>query len=166
MTDNAQKQAQTKINRQNADAKSIGVELNKLAVIYGDRVDTTAGDAAVTEIKAQVVILDAQADITFPVVKLEADTIIPVKVPLWGSIPDVSYPQGATWDIDMNDYVEGDAPITFAVTTGALPTGITLNTDGTFSGTVTNAAGSGTFAVTATNSFGATESAWIGWAIV
>lgn len=47
----------------------------------------------------------------------------------------------------------GGAPVTWAVTAGALPDGLSLATDGTISGTATTA-GSVTFTVTATDRFG------------
>lgn len=52
----------------------------------------------------------------------------------------------------------GDAPITWAVTSGALPNGLTLGTDGVLSGTPTVAAAF-TFKVTATNYTGLVQSA-------
>lgn len=47
----------------------------------------------------------------------------------------------------------GTTPITWAVTVGSLPTGVSLGTDGVFSGTPTTAEAQ-TFTVTATNSEG------------
>ena len=79
----------------------------------------------------------------------------PIIVRWVDAIPPVSAPQGGTWDIDLNDYVAfGTTPITFAVDTGALPTGITLNANGTFSGTVTNSGGAGQVTFIATNAAG------------
>ncbi|MCM2397654.1 putative Ig domain-containing protein [Rhizobium sp. S95] len=51
----------------------------------------------------------------------------------------------------------GTAPYTFAVTSGSLPAGLTLATDGKLAGTPT-AEGSQTFTVTATDAYGATGS--------
>jgi len=70
-TENEVLQAQTKINRQNADAKELGTQINALAVVYGDRVNTSAGDDAVIAIANSVIDLFVQADITFPVVKFD-----------------------------------------------------------------------------------------------
>ena len=47
----------------------------------------------------------------------------------------------------------GTAPITWRVTSGSLPTGLSLNSDGTITGTPT-AQGESTFTVTATNDYG------------
>ena len=48
---------------------------------------------------------------------------------------------------------DGAKPITFSLSTGALPTGLTLNSDGTITGTPTEK-GNFNFAVTATNAYG------------
>lgn len=53
---------------------------------------------------------------------------------------------------------EGTAPYSFAVTSGSLPDGLTLSSNGTLSGTPTVAGGS-SFTITATDSYGATGSA-------
>ena len=86
--------------------------------------------------------------------------------PTWANIPAQNMSQGAAWPItDLDTLVISVGVTTFAVTTGALPTGITLNSDGTFTGTATNI-GSGTVAFTATDDNGAEESNWIEWSVV
>ena len=87
--------------------------------------------------------------------------------PSWvSSLADVNEPQGDTWDIDLQDYVYSDGlTVTFAVNTGALPTGITLNANGTFSGTVTDISGSGSVTFTATNANGTANSPALTWTI-
>ena len=82
------------------------------------------------------------------------------------SMPDVDVAQAGTWDIDLQDYVYSDGlTVTFAINTGALPTGITLNANGTFSGTVTDASGSGSVTFTATNANGTADSKTLAWTI-
>ena len=91
--------------------------------------------------------------------------LISLDAPVWAQLDDVIMAQGASWPmIDLDGYVITVGVTTFAVTTGGLPTGITLNADGTFSGTATNA-GAGTVAFTATDDNGATESGWIQWTV-
>lgn len=58
---------------------------------------------------------------------------------------------------DVNTATGTPAP-TFSITSGAAPTGVTLNADGTWSGTPT-ASGNFTFTVTATNSAGTADQA-------
>lgn len=85
--------------------------------------------------------------------------------PMWDpDLPDVNVGQGLPWTQDLNDYVSGDAPMTFVLEAGNLPTGISLNSDGTFSGTVTNLAGSGTAVYKATNGSGESVSSPQAWA--
>ncbi len=72
---------------------------------------------------------------------------------VWIAIPDQNVSQGGTWDIDLNDYVNGQN-LVFALNVGAPPTGITLNANGTFSGTVTNIGGAGSVSYTATDGAG------------
>jgi len=89
--------------------------------------------------------------------------IIANEAPVWATIPNQQMNQGDVWPItDLNDLCFGNGVISYTVTTGILPTGITLNTDGTFSGTATNS-GAGTVAFTATDTNGSTESNWIDW---
>lgn len=59
------------INRQNADAKSDSAAALAAATKAADRVNTTAGDNALIALTAELVIMDAQADITFPVEQVE-----------------------------------------------------------------------------------------------
>ncbi len=63
---------------------------------------------------------------------------------LWlGPIPDqTAFSQGDPWTLNLRDYV-ADQTATFVIVTGSPPTGITLNPDGTFSGTITNISGQG-----------------------
>lgn len=86
-------------------------------------------------------------------------------IPAWTAIPDTNVSQGLAWTINLNDYVTSDTPVTFAVTAGGPPTGITLNADGTFSGTVTNISGAGSCEYTATNLAGESVSGTHNWTI-
>lgn len=90
---------------------------------------------------------------------------VSVGPPVWSAIPDTNVPQAGTWTVDLNVYTTGTDPMTFALNTGAPPTGITLQSDGTFSGTVTNVSGAGSITYTATNSFGMSISATHNWTI-
>lgn len=74
-TQNADNAAVTLLNRQNADAKSDSAAALALATKAAERVNTTAGDNALIAIAAELVIMDAQADITFPVSQLESNGI-------------------------------------------------------------------------------------------
>ena len=84
---------------------------------------------------------------------------------IWGTLPNVDVAQGGAWTIDLQDFVLGDPVITFTVNTGGLPAGITLNANGTFSGTVTNLAGAGQVTFIATNSEGSSNSGTLDWTI-
>jgi len=87
-------------------------------------------------------------------------------LPRWvSSIPEMSAPQGGTWDYDLNDYIITGPIDTFSLPTGTLPTGITLNPDGTFSGTVTNIGGQGTSDFEATNVVDSVLSPRVSWSI-
>ncbi|NGO64105.1 autotransporter domain-containing protein [Rhizobium daejeonense] len=70
------------------------------------------------------------------------------------SLPDGTAAVAYSQSITANN---GTAPYTFAVTSGSLPAGLTLATDGTLAGTPT-AEGSQTFTVSATDAYGATGS--------
>lgn len=83
----------------------------------------------------------------------------------WTTMGEVNVSQGGTWDIELNNYVIGLRPVTFAIATGALPAGITLNVDGTFSGTVTPLSGTGSVTFNATNPDGTVESGTLNWSI-
>jgi hypothetical protein len=84
----------------------------------------------------------------------------------WYPIADVDdREQGETWTIFLKHDVVGVATITFAIDTGALPTGITLNADGTFSGTITDASGTGSVTFTASNADGDFDSGTLSWTI-
>ena len=85
-------------------------------------------------------------------------------LPVWLALPDQDISQGNPWPLDLKDYTIGETS-TYTINTGALPVGITLNADGTFSGTVTNLSGSGSVKFTATNSVGATNSGSLAWTI-
>ncbi len=84
-----------------------------------------------------------------------------VSLPKWVSLPSVEYTQGSAWTHNLNSYVTGSP--TFAISAGALPLGITLNADGSFSGTVTNDTGTGSVTYTATNDEGAVTSGIQSW---
>jgi large repetitive protein len=78
-------------------------------------------------------------------------TIVPVGVELKGSLTGAVYSETITAD-------GGTSPFTFALTSGALPTGTTLNsTSGVISGTTT-VAGTYSFTITITDSSGFTGS--------
>ena len=87
----------------------------------------------------------------------------PLAAPEWSSLPSVEYTQGSAWTHNLNSFVTGSLPITFAKNTGALPLGITLNADGSFSGTVTDSSGTGSITYTATNSEGTDVSGTQAW---
>lgn len=75
MTMNADNTAISLINRQNADVKADTAAALALATKAATRVDTTAGDNALIALTAELVILDAQADITFPTEQVEPNGI-------------------------------------------------------------------------------------------
>ena len=83
--------------------------------------------------------------------------------PEWSVLPSVEYEQGQPWTHNLNSYVTGYPQSTFSINAGSLPTGITLNSDGSFSGTVTNDSGTGSITYTATNSEGAVTSGIQTW---
>ena len=85
--------------------------------------------------------------------------------PTWIKLPPVRVPQGAPWTLQLTDYARGVDPLNFALDVGNLPTGITLNLDGSFSGTVTNAAGSGSAVFTVTDVNGSATSGTMAWTI-
>ena len=85
--------------------------------------------------------------------------------PSWAALPDVNVSQGGAWTQDLHNFTSGTDPMIFTLEAGNLPTGITLNLNGTFSGTVTNLAGAGTAVYLATNSAGATVSGNQAWTI-
>jgi hypothetical protein len=90
----------------------------------------------------------------------------PANLIIWaGSIPDPAVTQGNAWPLNLNDYVTGNPTITFAIETGSLPTGITLNANGTFSGTVTNLSGAGSVTFRATNATDSKVSPTLNWTI-
>lgn len=88
-----------------------------------------------------------------------------IRLPVWSTLPDVDVPQDEAWDLDLKDYVESPTPVTFTIVTGGLPTGISLNPDGTFSGTVTNISGAGSTTFRATNYAGSAVSDTLNWTI-
>ena len=85
----------------------------------------------------------------------------PLAAPEWSSLPSVEYTQGSAWTHNLNSFVTGSP--TFAISAGSLPAGITLNSNGSFSGTLTNASGTGSITYTATNETGATVSGIQSW---
>jgi len=93
--------------------------------------------------------------------KLQA--LIALDAPVWAHIDDQVMLQGGVWPMtDLDAYAISVGITVFTVTTGALPTGITINADGTFTGTATNV-GAGSVAFTATDDNGASESNVLGW---
>lgn len=87
----------------------------------------------------------------------------PLSAPTWLVMPVQDVSQGGAWSIDLNHFCV--AGVTYAVNSGALPTGITLNAHGTFSGTVTDASGSGSVSFAATNPNGVSISSPLLWTI-
>jgi|ERR1700722_3703944 len=78
-------------------------------------------------------------------------SIVPVAAALKGGVPGTAYSETITAD-------GGTSPFAFAVTSGALPTGTTLNsTSGVISGTP-SATGTFSFTITVTDSLGFTGS--------
>lgn len=75
-------------------------------------------------------------DFTPPTAPFETTCLAP---PIsWSILPSMSILIDQEYGIDLNDYVTAAVtPVTFTIATGTLPAGITLNTDGTFSGTAT-----------------------------
>ena len=90
---------------------------------------------------------------------------IAVNPPVWSALPDVNVVQGGSWTQDLNTFTTGLDPQTFSVATGTLPTGINLNSNGTFSGTVTNLGGAGSVTYNATNTSSVVESGTQDWTI-
>ncbi len=74
---------------------------------------------------------------------------------LTGTLPNATLNVAYTQTLHASG---GLAPYTYAITAGALPTGLTLSTDGTISGTPT-AVGASSFTVTATDSEGTPQTA-------
>lgn len=77
-----------------------------------------------------------------------------------GPVPVASELKGGTTGTAYSETISaqgGTGPYTFAITSGALPAGLSLSTSGTISGTPT-ATGTSTFTVTVTDSGGATGS--------
>ena len=72
-----------------------------------------------------------------------------------------------TWSVtDLDTQCISVGITTYAVTTGTLPTGISLNEGtGVISGNPTNS-GAGTVAFTATDDNGAVESSFVQWSVV
>jgi len=86
-----------------------------------------------------------------------------VTAPVWQTIPDQVMNQNDAWPIaDLDTICLSVGVTTFTVTTGVLPTGITLNANGTFAGTATNI-GAGSVAFTATDDNGVSESNILEW---
>ena len=80
-----------------------------------------------------------------------------VTIPVWGTIPDRSVAVGQAMGISLGTYISnngGDANITFGISSGTLPAGISLNPNGTFTGTATTEAAGVNIVYTATNSAG------------
>ena len=99
--------------------------------------------------------------------EVQIELIISASGPVWIALPSQNAAQGAAWTLDLNDYVTGVTISAFAIDTGALPTGITLDVGaaGTFSGTVTDASGSGSVTFDCTDANGTTTSGTLSWII-
>lgn len=101
---------------------------------------------------------NASIGINSPIIGVDSDTITPLTLSpaagaLTGGTKDAAY-TGVT--VTVTNLI---GPPTFAVTSGALPAGMTLNaTTGAISGTPT-VAGSNSFTITATDAYGNTGSA-------
>lgn len=87
--------------------------------------------------------------------------------PVWDDPIEVSLVTGSAYPIaDLNDFIIiGSQPITFTIDTGALPNGITLNTNGTFSGTTDVVSGAGSTGYLATNAAGAVASGFFKYTV-
>ena len=86
-------------------------------------------------------------------------------MPVWSTLPSVDVAQAGAWTLDLSDYCHSTETITYTVNTGTLPTGITLNANGTFAGTVTNVGGAGSVTFTATTTSATANSGTLGWTI-
>ena len=86
--------------------------------------------------------------------------------PIWlGSMPVVVVlTQGDTWPWVLDSYCVSALAISY-VSNLSLPPGITLNADGTFTGTASSISG-GTAEFTATDTNGDAKSEWIKWSVV
>ena len=102
--------------------------------------------------------------------KLAAKLVLLVSLdssaPIWlAAMPtEVTINQGDTWPWAASDYIYSDSAVTYAQSLN-IPTGITLGSDGSFSGTATNS-GKGTLEIIATNANGSTSSEWISWDVL
>ena len=92
-------------------------------------------------------------------------TDVQLATPFWSTLPSVDVAQTGAWTLDLSDYCTSSETITYSINTGGLPAGITLNANGTFSGTVTNLAGAGQATFTATTTSAAANSGTLGWTI-
>ena len=81
----------------------------------------------------------------------------------WQDLPAQSLPFGSDCSINLLDYVTPTTDVTFTLASGTLPTGITLNADGTFSGTATVGLETGSATFTATNADGPVDSGVCSW---
>jgi len=94
--------------------------------------------------------------------------LINVSGPIWREMDDEVINQTTgTWSVtDLDTQCISVGITTYAVTTGTLPTGISLNEGtGVISGNPTNS-GAGTVAFTATDDNGAVESSFVQWSVV
>lgn len=108
---------------------------------------TTAGDSTFT---LSVEDTDGDVDTQEASISVAAAVVSPTITTT--TLPDAE--EGTAYSQDLA--ATGDEPITWTLTAGSLPTGLSLSSGGTISGTPTTT-GSETFTVTATNSGGSDE---------
>lgn len=96
---------------------------------------------------------------------LKLKLLVDAEGPIWATIPNQVMVQGTAFPIALGDYSFSVAAMTYTKTVGNLPTGITLNPNGTFNGTASNS-GRGTLEFTATDENGATASNWFDWDVL
>lgn len=89
--------------------------------------------------------------------------------PTWGTITLSGINENAGYgarDLNTDILDDGGETLTFAVISGSLPAGISLNSNGTFTGTTTDSvAASGSVTFRATNSGGFTDSNSVNWTV-
>jgi len=138
-----------------ADVLPAGITLNTDGTFSGT---ATTGETVNTIFTATNDIGATPSDV---VVSTVAAVLAP---PVWSALPaDVAIIVGGAWPWPLDTYVTSALPVTFenALT---LPAGITLNADGTFTGTATTVL-TGTVTFDATNSDGSVTSSSVAWAV-